>query len=152
QLRPDSIDPVQNQLLYPGALGRVGQDDVYKGIPHVRRASHRLDIRRSDQRAYEGFGDFGFNQLRTSRPLDVDDDLRVGNVGNGIEWSGADRVKTKENSRSNKQQNENSEPDNIPDNRGEHKGVASLPLVDTGPPRDFHFVASNLWTVFSTSS
>ena len=33
-----------------------------------------------------------FEQLRAARPLHVDDDLRIGDVGNGVERRGADRV------------------------------------------------------------
>ena len=37
------------------------------------------------ERADQRFGDFGFDQLRAARPLHVDDDLRIGDVGNGVE-------------------------------------------------------------------
>ena len=49
------------------------------------RASNRLDIRGADKGADQGLRDFRFNQLRAARPLHIDDDLRIRNVGDGVQ-------------------------------------------------------------------
>ena len=44
------------------------------------------------ERADDRLGDLGLDQLRAARPLRVDDDLRIGDVGDGVERARAQRV------------------------------------------------------------
>ena len=74
----------------------VAQDDVHERVPHVRGTAERLDIGRTRERPDDRLGDLGFNHQRTAGPLRVDDDLRVGDVGNGVERRDAQRVGTQD--------------------------------------------------------
>src|SRR6266487_114835 len=82
QLRPDGVDSIEHQLLDTRALRPIVEDDVYEGVPHVRGASDRLNIRRSRQCADQRLGNLRFQQLGAARPFRVNDDLGIGNVGN----------------------------------------------------------------------
>ena len=62
-------------------------------------AADRLDVGRADERADQRLGDLRLEQLRAARPLHVDDDLRIGDVGNGVERRGADRVDAEQHGR-----------------------------------------------------
>ena len=43
------------------------------------------DVRRPGERPDDRLGDLGLDQQRAARPLRVDDDLRIGDVGDGVE-------------------------------------------------------------------
>ena len=68
-------------------------------------------------------------QLRAARPLRVDDDLRIGDVGNGVERRGAERVDAeRRRSAATRQPDEPPEPDDELDDGGDHAVEHHEPL------------------------
>jgi hypothetical protein len=60
---------------------------VHETHPEHRVPANGLDARRALQRADEGIGDLVFDEVRTAtHPLRVDDDLRVGESRQRMEW------------------------------------------------------------------
>ncbi len=86
----------------------------------MRRAANRLDIRRPDHGAHERLNDFGFDQPGTSRPLDVNDDLRIGDIGNSVERSFLNGVEAEENACADDRKDQKPETDNVPNDGDDH--------------------------------
>ena len=62
------------------------EDDIDEGTSKKRKAAHDLDFRRRKERGGNGIGDLILDEVRApSEPLRVDNDLRVGQIGDGVQ-------------------------------------------------------------------
>jgi hypothetical protein len=86
----------------------------------VRHAANRLYIRRPDHGAHERLNNFGFDQPGTSRPLDVNNDLRIRNIGDSVERSFLDGVEAEENACADGRKDQKPEADNVPNDGDDH--------------------------------
>ncbi len=127
ELRADGVYPIQHHLLNFFTARRLVENRVDERVPHVRGAADRLDIRRPDQRPDQGLGDFRLEQLRTPRPLHVDDNLGIGDVGNGVECGRAGGVSADDDASGHQEPDGNPEADDAPNYAGDHgsSGLAS---------------------------
>ena len=123
----DGIQPVGDELSHGRPPRRVLQDHVDERVPHVRRPSERSNVRRSCQRADDRLGDLGLDHQRAARPLHVDDDLRVGDVGNGIQRRRAERVDAEGGQRRNAAQHQPAKADDALDDGGDHGMRPTVP-------------------------
>ena len=69
----------------PVEIGAVLEDHVDEGVAEVGEAPDRLDLRRAQQRRDDRVGDLVLDDVRGPVPARVDDDLGVGEVGQGVE-------------------------------------------------------------------
>ena len=131
QERPDRVDPIEHQL--PGAVpvSGVAQDHVDERVPHVRGAPYRLDVRGTDERADQRLCHLPFQQQRASRPLDVDDDLRIRNIRNRVERRGTDGIGAQEDARRHQSPDSGSPADDGPNEGGEHRSSEFDPSPST---------------------
>src|SRR5262249_6302151 len=120
KLRADRIDAVEHQLLNLRPPGRVVQDDVDERVPHVGYPANRCDVRRSNEGPNQWFRDLGLEQLRTPRPLHVDDDLRVRDIRNRVERGRANRVETHRDANRHDGPDEQTEADDRPEKAADH--------------------------------
>ena len=87
----------------------------------MRGRSDRRDSGRADQGANQRLGDFGLQQLRAARPFRVEDDLRIGNIGKGVERRMPRRIEAADNERCHDGKNGKAKPDDAPNDAGEHR-------------------------------
>ena len=82
----DVVQPLEHARARPVDVDVVVEDDVDEREPEHRLRAHGLQVRQSLQVRRERIRDLILDELRRApRPVDVDDDLVVGDVGNGIE-------------------------------------------------------------------
>ena len=69
----------------PIQVRSVFEDGVYVGVAEIREAAHRLHLGRAEQRGHNGIRDLVLHDVGAAVPLRIDDHLRVGQVGNGVQ-------------------------------------------------------------------
>ena len=122
KLRPDGAQPVGDVLANGRPPSSVTQDDVDEGVPHVRGAADRLDLRGPGERPDDRLGQLGFDDERAAGPLRVDDDLRVGDVGDCVERRGAQRVDAQGDQGASDGPDQPTVLDDAPDDGDDHAG------------------------------
>ena len=84
--RGRAVQELQHPRARPVDVGAVLEDDVDKGDAEEREAADHLRFRHGQHRRGQGIGDLVLDHLRRlAGVLRVDDDLGVGEVGDGIE-------------------------------------------------------------------
>src|SRR5207245_8126401 len=74
-------------------VGPVLKDDVDEGLPEHRFASDKAHFRRSNKCGGDWIRDLVFDEIgRASFPFGVNDDLRITQIRNGIEWRVFERI------------------------------------------------------------
>ena len=83
----------QHARARPVEVGAVLEDHVDKGDAEEREAAHHPRLRHAQHRGGQGIGDLVLDHLRRlARKFRVDDDLDVGEVGDGVERHAGDGV------------------------------------------------------------
>ena len=77
----------------PVEIGAVLEDDIDERDAEEREAAHDLRFRHRQHRRGQRIGDLVLDHLRRLAGIfGIDDDLRIGEIGNGIERHARDRV------------------------------------------------------------
>ena len=93
QPRRRAVEEFEHARARPVDVGAVLEDDVDERDAEEREAAHHLRFRHRQHRRRQRIGDLVLDHLRRLAGIfGVDDDLRVGEVGNGVERQMEQRV------------------------------------------------------------
>ena len=88
KIAADRLHVLHHPAARPVDVSAVLEDDVDEREAEKGISSHHFYLRRRKQGGHDGVGHLIFNQVGTaSSPFGKDDDLHVGEVGNGVEGS-----------------------------------------------------------------
>ena len=89
----ESTEVFQHAAAGPIGLGAVRENHINEGVSVKRISAHDLGRRHREHLGRDGIGHLVLHNLRRlAGPLGVDDDLGVGQVGDGIERNGLQRI------------------------------------------------------------
>ncbi len=100
QLGPDSLrqqgldlrEVLEDAAPRPIEIGAVLEDDVDVRVAEVGEAADGLDVRSPEESADDRIGHLVFEDVGAPVPPRIDDDLGVGEVGDGVDGNVAERV------------------------------------------------------------
>ena len=85
QSRKDFREIFERAAARPVEVGPVLEDHVDVGEAEVGEAADGLDLRGTQHRGDDRIGDLILDDVRASVPAGVDDDLRIGQIGNRVQ-------------------------------------------------------------------
>ena len=107
QTAAQAAEVFEHAAARPVGIGAVLEDDIDEGEAVERIAAHDLGLGHREHLGGDGIGDLVLDDLRRlARPLGVDDDLHVGQVGDGVQRDVPHRVNAAQHQRHRPQQDD----------------------------------------------
>ena len=130
------VEEFQHARARPVDVGAVLEDDVDERDAEERKPAHHLGFRHRQHRRGQRIGDLVLDHLRRlSRIFGVDDDLRVGEIGDGVERQVQQRIEPGSDGEAGAEQHQQQVARRPGDEAGDH--CSALPLSREALQRRF---------------
>ncbi len=121
------VEVLQHARARPVDVGAVLEDDVDEGRTEEGEAAHHLGLRDRQHRSCQRIRDLILHHLRRlTRDFGIDDDLHVGQVGQGVDRRSQQRKNAPENDEQRGEQDQEAVPARPFDDVGEHGVLSSM--------------------------
>ena len=134
QARDHLAQILEHARARPVDVGAIRKNDIDEGIPEHRVAAHRGGARHRQHGGGERVGDLVLDRLRRlARVAGLDDDLHVGQVGDGVERRARHGVDARGHEQAGDEQHQETVVERPTDELGDHGGFPQSGLAGPSP-------------------